>query len=240
MKALVTAITLLIGFFSTADATLWTVTATGIIQVGSDDDGVFGVAGTDLTGKQVIQSISVDTAFFPTLDTSNSNYINAQGYLTGGVTILDVTVAGVSRSFSWNTNVPNFGQSMLSNGISSGANNGFYRDTVISSLEGFSIDGEYLIGRNWIQTFVNPFNSILNFHDLLSNYQVPKALNNNQYSDIYFRYGSTFFGAAQGMTSISINMIEVSSVPEPETYNLMLSGFLLVGAVTRLRKLKAK
>ena len=215
-------------------ASPWTVTSTGTIKVGTDGMGIFGAIGGDLTGKSVVQSISLDPTWFPTQDTSNNNYIHSQGWLAYGKASVNVIINDISKSYTWDLNTPNWGQSMLSNGISSGANTGFYKDSVISYLQGFATDGLNLTASDSFQSYVIAFNPSLNYSEVLPEYKPPAfALTNSNYGDIYFSYGSTFFDSANGLTSISVNST-ISSVPEPSSAALIGVG-MIVFTIARRR-----
>ena len=84
-----------LSFLSLSGSTLaapWTVTATGTIQTGIDGLGIFGPAGSNLTGLFVTQSITLDPLLFHTQNNSDPNYVHSYGSLNGGTATVQVTV----------------------------------------------------------------------------------------------------------------------------------------------------
>lgn len=204
----------------------WTVTTKGHIASGTDTTGVFGTAGQDLYGLSYTQSItaSVDRA-----EWSSGLYY---GYFermngVGPAFTTTVTVDGHSATFDIASTVE--GQQLISNDTSKGRPHG-YTDSIYTFEVGYTAGGDYLNVQSYVNSFSLPFVPTLNFSQKIS-----QDSTGGDWATL-----STFniSGIQNADFNATVEFIEVnvSAVPEPGTYAMLLAGLGLVGfAVCRKR-----
>lgn len=231
-KALVFSALLALGSLSSnvhAAEITWTVTMNGRINNGYDTTGVFGSVGRDLTGLSYTQSITISTDVQQWGSNYSSDYMNAVA--GGGPGFTDtVTVDGYSVTFVVTTDVS--GQQMIINDLSQGSPHAS-PDHIVSAGYGNTPTGDRLETYNSAFSFATAFIPTLNFDQSIS-----QNTSNEEFCAVdYICTISSFSisGAQTAQFHASADFIRVNTVPEPETYAMLLAGLGLIGFMARPR-----
>jgi hypothetical protein len=202
-----------------AAAKIITVTYTGTVSSGGDGEGLFGKAGADLTGDAYVATFTVNTA--------NGVYMDIPAYedvIDGGA------YYGDSSPVTATLEINNSTQS-LAGLYSSYAEDSPYYDLTSAGVLDESVSGS-LVSEDLLYVTANGAynNSILDSLTLSNTFNNGEALfgiydtDTNQYVEETFLELNNF-GTAQ-----------ISGVPEPATWAMMLVGVGAVGAVLRRRQ----
>ena len=211
-----------------ANASTWTVTATGFISDGIDGLNLFGLTGIsrgDLSGMRFTQVI--------TASTSLSDYTNLDVYNQKGLSVLysgigsfsdTATVSGKSATVNVQTST-NATQS-LSNAISIPSN--FQQDTIYTYNTGLTADGQEFTAYSSASSTTDAFVSSLNFGQSL--YRVITGnISTESNFDLYDPILSQATRFTGTIDSITITANGDADVPEPAPLALLgigLFGFL--------------
>jgi len=206
-----------------AEAATWTVTTTGLIDQGSDSTGVFGVVGQDLAGFAFTQSITVSVDQAAWENRYNWPSFRLQSLFGSGPAFTDtVTINGQSVTFSALTAFD--GLQTVAGGSDMVA------DEITSYQYGQTATGAMLRGNIsvWSATRFVPDYS---FDQIITSDISSPAF--AAYSDFGISGAQTATFYSHRLTSLSVN---VTAVPEPATYAMLLAGLGLTGVVARRRR----
>lgn len=237
---LMLAVTLLSAGITPAAAAIIEVTASGTIENGGDNAGLFGTAGADLKGSVYSLIFNIDTS---------------RGYVVGGVDYIPQhgptyysstfhskgPVPGVTASFTLGgTTIFIDGSSLGLNGYSVSLH------TNQNNLRQFSASADTQLSFNDFYDPIYPASPLSDpsdgvFHDPNLD-PISFSIDTRGYQ---FYVGNFLATRALGTTSLELNSDKMdytvisaaggptSFIPEPSTWALMLGGFGLVGAAVR-------
>jgi hypothetical protein len=233
---------LLLMGLSTGLAQAWVFTTNGIITSGYDSTGVFGTANQDLTGLAYTQTFTLDPAQFEAQYT-DSYQQQGWGTLLAGTAMDTVTVNGLTHSYLFDLTQAHSGMASLSNYVSQGlrGNTHGYYDEAFQSLNGTTIDGQYISAYGYAASDQNSYNIGLSYTQIWSyslqrygEYSIGSHFNISSGQNP----GAWFDGAP---TFISINAVpEPTSNAVPEPTGLILLALGLIGLADMHRKFLLK
>lgn len=208
-----------------AQATVFTITYTGTMAVnGIDDTNYFGL-GTDMTGpgdRQVTLQYRMDSSVRPPVNTPGIQELAGTGALNP---ILETLFTLNGRAFGWTKNEPGgFGLAFR--------------------VENHAIYDDALGNKSWsnagnLEANVNfPNDDILTTTDVTAaldytgtNIGSGRAISTLIVGGTYlrdFNFGFSF-------SRVTVSSEDVSPVPEPATWSMMIGGFGMVGGAMRRR-----
>jgi hypothetical protein len=186
-------------------------TVTGVVSSGTDDVGIFGMAGSDLTGAAYKISFVYDPSLVLNLESGGLPILLAEATINGFTYKMpntNVTLSDFSRSQS----PPNFSMRKATSffGDFSGAD------------DNISVIVDLPVALDSIGTNATP--AVSGGSDLIS----------LERSDNVLGYAATqAFGTPQTLAI-------TGNVPEPANWAMMIAGFGLIGATQRRRRLSAR
>lgn len=203
-----------------AQAVLRIATYTGHVLSAYDVTGVFGAANTDLTGRSYTAKYYYDTSL-GVRDGDGIIYEQTRGGPTFGasspITFATLTISGITQ---------NFGSQVLSSGILIANNqvrhfiNDFINDNerVLNNAIVSSTDLQFLFGSLDLTLPPQTGSSTFGYFQIYSdNFQNPSLAFANGYLD----------------NGPSSSIVEISSIPEPAEWALLILGFAIVGLTMR-------
>ena len=216
-----------------ASAAKYLITYTGFVNSGYDKTGEFGAPNTDLTGLPYKAVYQLTTPIPPGVDTYTSSavswfkaYAAVPRPLTGGLTINGITK---SLDGSW-----------YSQDYQAYFNHGAIVDAEVgdASWVNSTISQGLLV--NELYSDVHKFVTTSNYTDHLDYAVEPGDVTDNGYF-FFSTYDYTYWydpdkalvHSAQGHLTLEHVTISAASVPEPESWVMMLAGFGLIGVVVR-------
>lgn len=213
-----------------AHATLYTLSTSGTISSGTDDIGLFGTVGADLTGKTIEWQQTFDSTLLDQGGDPPSSYLSGSPAGVSG----NIVVGGVGHSEPAGGST--FQVLLLQNGVSSGVPN--YMDGIYGHSEGTFANGISYTGGVFAYSFSTAFVPTLDFSQTLQHHVGP--WDDGAFGDITW---SRTDGAATVTSNLSFipDMIALNSpfaspVPEPSFYTLMLAGMVTVPWLARRRR----
>ncbi len=221
---------------NTLAAQTWTLTTKGIINAGVDVTGVFGFAGQDLKGKTYSQSITTSTdprdwkngsaAFEMFWGTNNRNGFLRVSYIDGTGPGFTTTYTVDGHAVEFTATSTDYGGQVVGDNNSPSPQSS---KVIISNYhEGRTADGDYLRSYQSAEVHLSGFVPSAKFNQTLSQSLDPSTYSVGSSFSIYGRNTANFDASA--------NYFSISSVPEPETYAMLLAGLGLIGFVLRHRK----
>lgn len=224
---------------STANAAqTWTVTVAGRIDYGTDVTGVFGTAGQNLADLQFTQviTVSIDTADWTTHSIASETGLSYSSMWGAGPAFSDtVTING--RSVTFFADLTSQGNQSIGNG---------YYDTLSTSQIGKMSDGGTLSAS--FLAFSNATNFITTSSfgdsfevDLLKfsvTNQTGFSVSGNQIANFATFDAGTYVSVVSNGYSYTAPP-PLPTVPEPETYAMLLAGLGLVGFAARRKRTAA-
>lgn len=217
----------------------WTVTTQGTISTGIDVTGVFGQAGQDLTGKSFTQSVTTSTdpaqwrngdkdyaQFWDTINRSGQARVSYMDGAGPGFTAM-LTVNGHSAEFSATATV--YGAQVVGDNYSSIWQN---QNVFIHNIHyGCTASGDCFSSKQVANGNFTDFVPSAEFNQTISaNILMPLA----SASTSFYIYGNRAVNF-----EANVDYFTVTSVPEPETYAMLLGGLGLIGLLARRRKAQA-
>ena len=221
---------------SPAEAATYVITYTGHVTSGYDQTGVFGTAGANLAGL-AFTAVYTLTAPMPGAQTYNDGIT---GYIAGGTDYArpspmsgTITIGGLTFS--------NVGNSASETRQVNGLTNPSYGiDQIFHYANNNSISQETLDEVRFFNTIYSYTNNIINSSDYTD------ALNYiPQTGDISYGYFRTFEydyindqylkNTVAELSNDRVTIAEVSPVPEPASWTMMILGFGLAGGAMRRR-----
>jgi hypothetical protein len=220
-----TFILLNIGALSNASATTWSFSSSGTIDSGIDVTGIFGNSGTDLANLYYSQRITLDPSLYDAYQYSDIYGSNGYGSLPSTALATDtVTVNGISVTFTWDTSNFNYGQSSVYSYLTQGIQD---VDYAYQYQYGYQASGSYVESNSFVYSYANAFNIGPGFDQFWAYYVQP---NDNAHSSFFVSGNNEYAYFNATPTKFSI------SVPEPQTYTLLLAGLAMMYLALYLRK----
>ncbi len=212
-------------------AQAWTVSAQGVIESGVDDSGIFGTAGQNLRGLTFTQSISADS------EPANWSGHGALDYLSSmwgsGPGFSDtITINGVSVTFKALSTAS--GSQVICDHLSTYGPGRSSFDEIASTQTGYTAAGDRLLADVGATNYVTAFVPGLDTAQTISR---DTKLGAYLISSRFSIAGSQ--NAHFESTWVDHLDVNVSAVPEPETWSMLLAGLTLV-AVTKRRKRRSR
>lgn len=214
-KSVATFIFAALSFFaSSAQATSWTVSMSGVLTSGVDKFGVFGEREQDLTGLEYTQTIQASTDPYQYMGQSY------QGIYSGPAFTATITVK--DRTLAWHSGYAFSDQQVV------------WNDTIQSYHSGLvppAPDDYDQRGTHFLS------NILLQKPDMQIDFNV---FGTRSYSDFVWAY-STMYAAAGANEYVNLTGTPTvatitTSVPEPSSYVMMFLGLGLAGIMARRRQ----
>ena len=209
------------------------ITYTGTVTDGTDAAGLFGTSNPDLANEKFT---SVYTLTYPT---SGAYEDNLQGLhqIYGGNYLLQPTPSPLSGQLTINDHTVSVdgqysGQHTL---IGPADNPSFYKGNVSEILDAaYSNPNTYLY--NVVQNISGDnFMLSLNFADEFSRTVIQSDYSKGNFKVTNDSGQSTF----ANFKNLTVSVQEVSAVPEPATWGMMIFGFGIAGVTLRVRRREA-
>ena len=212
----------ILGFVSPASATLVSVTVSGTVVHGYDQTGVFGPAGTDLTGDSYVAHYVFDTTLGQTQYGPDYPGGSIRNYAIGGGYYGNAS-PGVSASVTINGHSADIGAPDYSAAIEGATN----------ELDAYAthVDG-YTSNQTWSNIIANR-SQIFPFPSSITEpftYDNVSGAGQFGFWDGVIGYEDVFAYATVSVTGLTIGPVgSVGTVPEPSTWAMMLIGFAGLG-----------
>lgn len=216
-------------------AQTWTITTKGVISNGVDVTGVFGFAGQDLKGKAYSQTIttSIDPADWKNGEAAFESFwgnINAIGLMR--VTYIDGTGPGFTTTYTVDGHSVAFTTASTSFGAQIVADDNYphpqpSKAFIQNSHAGYTANGDYLRSSQDASGYFSGFQYSAKFNQTFSQ-RIDQGANGASAS-------FSIYGTNIASFDANADYFAISSVPEPETYAMLLAGLGLIGLAQRRR-----
>ena len=212
------------------------ITYTGTVSSGTDIEHVFGRRFDNLTGTPDLTGLAFTSVYTLTYPTPGAQDISGTGYhqISGGTSYGNSVISLLSGKFTINGHTvfidgnERGGQDLGSPANAPSVYNGYYSQ--ISDVVG-SKSLAHLFN-TVSSTSGDNFISSLNFADALNH-----TVTSSDFSDGAFNNG--LIGTANisaRLKNLAVSVQEVSAVPEPATWGMMIFGFGIAGVTLRVRR----